>query len=42
MKVKEKLDRVVKDKLLDFCDILDVPVSRTTMKKVVLYSSHLV
>lgn len=35
-KVKEKLDKCVKDKLLDFCDILDVPVSRATMKKVVL------
>ncbi|CAA6659987.1 unnamed protein product [Spirodela intermedia] len=32
-KVKEKLDKCVKDKLLDFCDILDVPVSRATMKK---------
>ncbi|XP_078434624.1 DEK domain-containing chromatin-associated protein 2-like isoform X2 [Wolffia australiana] len=32
-KVKEKIDKLVKDKLLDFCDILDIPVSRATMKK---------
>lgn len=33
-KVKEKLDKCVKDKLLDFCDVLDVPVVKTAAKKV--------
>ncbi|MQL80654.1 hypothetical protein Taro_013092, partial [Colocasia esculenta] len=32
-KVKEKLDKCLKDKLLDFCDILDIPVSRAKAKK---------
>uniref|UniRef100_A0A1D1YZV4 Protein DEK n=1 Tax=Anthurium amnicola TaxID=1678845 RepID=A0A1D1YZV4_9ARAE len=32
-KVKEKLDKCVKDKLLDFCDLLDIPVLRATTKK---------
>ncbi|MQL94180.1 hypothetical protein Taro_026839, partial [Colocasia esculenta] len=32
-KVKEKLDKCVKDKLLDFCDVLDIPVSRAVAKK---------
>lgn len=33
-KVKEKLDKCVKDKLLDFCDVLDIPVVKTAAKKV--------
>ncbi|GKU89544.1 hypothetical protein SLEP1_g3670 [Rubroshorea leprosula] len=33
VKVKEKLDKCVKEKLLDFCDILNVPASKTTKKE---------
>ncbi|KAG5617534.1 hypothetical protein H5410_017358 [Solanum commersonii] len=32
-KTKEKLDKCVKEKLLDFCDVLNIPVSRTSAKK---------
>ncbi|KAF6161548.1 hypothetical protein GIB67_009427 [Kingdonia uniflora] len=32
-KLREKLDKCVKDKLLDFCDLLDIPVAKSTMKK---------
>ncbi|XP_033514137.1 DEK domain-containing chromatin-associated protein 1-like isoform X5 [Nicotiana tomentosiformis] len=32
-KVKEKLDKCVKEKLLVFCDILNIPVSRSAAKK---------
>ncbi|MQM13790.1 hypothetical protein Taro_046713 [Colocasia esculenta] len=32
-KVKEKLDKCVKDKLLDLCDVFDIPVSRATSRK---------
>lgn len=32
-KVKEKLDKCVKEKLLDFCDILNIPVNRAVIKK---------
>nr|XP_010906203.1 protein DEK isoform X2 [Elaeis guineensis] len=32
-KMKEKLDKYVKDTLLDLCDLFDIPVSRTTMRK---------
>ncbi|KAL6006488.1 hypothetical protein ACLOJK_037442 [Asimina triloba] len=32
-KVKEKLDKCVKDKLLDFCDVLDIHVNKTTIRK---------
>lgn len=34
MKVKEKFDKCVKEKLLEFCDILDIPVTKATSKKV--------
>lgn len=33
-KTKEKIDKCVKEKLLDFCDLLDIPVSKATIKKV--------
>ncbi|KMZ67006.1 Protein DEK [Zostera marina] len=32
-KLNDKLDRCVKDKLLDFCDVLDISVARATTKK---------
>ncbi|XP_055830665.1 DEK domain-containing chromatin-associated protein 1-like isoform X3 [Solanum dulcamara] len=32
-KIKEKLDKCVKEKLLFFCDILNIPVSRSAAKK---------
>ena len=33
-KVKEKLDKCNKEKLLDFCDLLNVSVSKATTRKV--------
>ncbi|XP_077217449.1 DEK domain-containing chromatin-associated protein 3-like [Tasmannia lanceolata] len=33
MKMKEKLDKCVKEKLLEFCDLLDIPVVKTTARK---------
>lgn len=35
-KVREKLDKHTKEKLLEFCDLLDIPVSRATTRKVCL------
>ncbi|KAI3820467.1 hypothetical protein L1987_08015 [Smallanthus sonchifolius] len=32
-KVHEKLDKLNKDKLFEFCDLLDIPVTKTTAKK---------
>ncbi|EHA8590151.1 protein DEK [Cocos nucifera] len=32
-KMKEKLDKYVKDTLLDLCDLFDIPVSKTAMRK---------
>ncbi|XP_071722697.1 DEK domain-containing chromatin-associated protein 1-like [Rutidosis leptorrhynchoides] len=32
-KIKEKLDKCVKDKLLEFCDVLNIPVNKTSVKK---------
>nr|XP_010906208.1 protein DEK isoform X2 [Elaeis guineensis] len=32
-KMKEKLDKYVKDTLLDICDLFDIPVSKATMRK---------
>ncbi|KAH6799215.1 hypothetical protein C2S51_035699 [Perilla frutescens var. frutescens] len=32
-KVKEKLDKCVKEKMLDFCDVLNIPVNKATVKK---------
>ncbi|XP_049400153.1 DEK domain-containing chromatin-associated protein 4-like [Solanum stenotomum] len=33
MKVKEKLDKCVKEKLLELCDVLDIPVDEDTSRK---------
>ncbi|KAA8540663.1 hypothetical protein F0562_024418 [Nyssa sinensis] len=32
-KVKEKLDKCVKEKLLDFCDVLNIPINKATLKE---------
>ncbi|CAN7023669.1 unnamed protein product [Brassica rapa subsp. trilocularis] len=32
-RVKEKLDKCIKDKLIFFCDVLDIPISRSSIKK---------
>ncbi|KAK8537714.1 hypothetical protein V6N13_096478 [Hibiscus sabdariffa] len=32
-KVKEKIDKCVKEKLVDFCDLLNIPITRTTVRK---------
>ncbi|KAL8464295.1 hypothetical protein ACS0TY_033989 [Phlomoides rotata] len=32
-KLKEKIDKCVKEKLLDFCDVLNIRVSKATVKK---------
>lgn len=31
-KVKDKLDKCIKEKLLDFCDVLNVPIHKTGKK----------
>ncbi|XP_075513852.1 DEK domain-containing chromatin-associated protein 4-like [Primulina tabacum] len=33
IKVKEKLDKIVKEKLVEFCDVLDIPVSKANTRK---------
>ncbi|KMZ59122.1 hypothetical protein ZOSMA_6G00510 [Zostera marina] len=33
LKVKEKLDKCIKEKLCDFCDVFDIRVSRTNTRK---------
>uniref|UniRef100_A0A162ADV4 DEK-C domain-containing protein n=1 Tax=Daucus carota subsp. sativus TaxID=79200 RepID=A0A162ADV4_DAUCS len=33
LKIKEKLDKCVKEKLLEFCDLFDLPLTRATSKK---------
>lgn len=33
-KTKEKIDKCVKDKLIDFCDVLDIPINKSNVKKV--------
>ncbi|KAA8527062.1 hypothetical protein F0562_008709 [Nyssa sinensis] len=33
IKVKEKLDKCVKEKLLEFCDVLDLPIVKATTRK---------
>lgn len=37
--MKEKLDKCVKDKLFDFCDVLNIPVSKD-VKKVTKHKWH--
>ncbi|KAG5031897.1 hypothetical protein JHK85_015879 [Glycine max] len=32
-KIKEKIDKFVKEKLLDFCDVLNIQVNKTNVKK---------
>ncbi|XP_019457722.1 PREDICTED: glutamic acid-rich protein-like isoform X2 [Lupinus angustifolius] len=32
-KIKEKIEKCVKDKLVEFCDILNVPINKTGLKK---------
>jgi protein DEK len=32
-KVKEKLDKCIKEKLVDFCDVLNIPINKTNSKK---------
>lgn len=36
-KIKEKLDKYPKAKLLEFCDLLDIPNAKNTARKVGLY-----
>ena len=36
LKVKEKLDKYNKEKLLEFCDLFDMPIGKTSAKKVCL------
>lgn len=38
-RVKEKLDKCVKEKLVEFCDVLDVPISKANTRKVCLFVS---
>lgn len=38
IKVREKLDRCNKEKLLEFCDVLDITLSKSTTKKVCWFS----
>uniref|UniRef100_A0A2P2LVT6 DEK C-terminal domain-containing protein n=1 Tax=Rhizophora mucronata TaxID=61149 RepID=A0A2P2LVT6_RHIMU len=33
IKVKEKFDKINKEKLLEFCDVLDIPIARATTRK---------
>ncbi|THG21565.1 DNA ligase 1 isoform X2 [Camellia sinensis] len=33
IKVKEKLDKCIKEKLLEFCDVLDMPVTKANTRK---------
>ncbi|KAE8720166.1 DEK domain-containing chromatin associated protein, putative isoform 4 [Hibiscus syriacus] len=32
-KVKEKIEKCVKEKLVDFCDLLNIPITRATLRK---------
>ncbi|CAE6075522.1 unnamed protein product [Arabidopsis arenosa] len=32
-KAKEKLEKCIKEKLIDFCDVLDIPINKSTVKK---------
>lgn len=40
-KVKEKFDKCNKEKLLEFCDVLDIPTSKTTRRKVCQFAAAL-
>jgi len=39
-KTKEKIDKCVKEKLVDFCNVLDIPINKTAMKKVKVDLQH--
>lgn len=39
LKVKEKLDKCVKEKLVDFCDVLNIPINKASVKKARIYES---
>ncbi|KAL5174197.1 11-beta-hydroxysteroid dehydrogenase 1B [Glycine soja] len=32
-KIREKIDKCVKEKLVDFCNVLNIPITKTSMKK---------
>ncbi|KAK7318300.1 hypothetical protein RJT34_02999 [Clitoria ternatea] len=32
-KIKERIDKCVKEKLVDFCDVLNIPINKSSMKK---------
>ncbi|XP_024013426.1 protein DEK [Eutrema salsugineum] len=32
-KAKEKLEKCIKEKLIDFCDVLDIPINKSNVKK---------
>ncbi|KAJ0241723.1 Uncharacterized protein HA466_0211070 [Hirschfeldia incana] len=32
-RTKEKIEKCVKDKLIDFCDVLDIPINKSNVKK---------
>lgn len=36
-KVKEKLEKCVKEKLVDFCDVLNIPINKASVKKARTY-----
>lgn len=33
-RIKEKLEKCIKEKLIDFCDVLDIPINKSNVKKV--------
>lgn len=33
-RVKERIDKCVKEKLVDFCDVLNIPINKSGVKKV--------
>lgn len=39
IKVKEKFDKCNKEKLLELCDVLDIPISKNTRRKVCEFSN---
>lgn len=39
IKVKEKFDKCNKEKLLEFCDVLDLQVAKANTRKVCCFSS---
>lgn len=39
IKVKEKFDKCNKEKLLEFCDLLDIPIAKATTRKVCSFTA---